>query len=162
MRALLLCVCALGAQAATEIAAAEGDWQTLTAQLAGGEKQCEMRVPAGWALQDKGASFNGEFAATLIFEAEQPDAWWNKRKQRDIPDSRKFLDSKTEYWIEVQGALISGGEDGAVHIGAVRNGDLVCHAVVEFKAEKWRENYMAWQERHADMVRTMMTSLKPM
>ncbi len=157
-RCVIIAAWALGACAAV---AAEGDWQTITTTAEADGKKCSMKVPADWKPQDKGASFSGPFNATLIYEAEKPDVWWTKRKKVDFKDSRMFQDNKTNYWIEIQGALITGGEDGSVHIAGVRADNLVCHAVLEFKAEGWREKYDAWQQEHGDMVRQMMTSLAP-
>jgi hypothetical protein len=156
---LLLAAVGLAAQT---VVAADADWQTLSTPLAGSDKKCEMRVPAAWTLQEKGASFSGPYSATLVYEAEKPEVWWTKRKKVDLKDSRVFQDNKTSYWIEVQGALISGGDQGAVHISGARVDDMVCHAVLELKSEAWRDNYEAWQKQHGDMVREMMTSLKAM
>jgi hypothetical protein len=142
--------------------AADAEWQTLSTQPSADNKKCEMRIPAGWTLQEKGASFAGPFAATLIYEAEKPEVWWAKRKKVDIKDSRVFQDTKTNYWIEVQGALLSGSEEGSVHIAGVRADSVVCHAVLEFKSDKWRDNYDEWQKHNGDMVRQMLTSMKPM
>jgi hypothetical protein len=158
-RALLLAVCALAARFSI---AADGDWQTLTTPPIDDNKKCEMRVPAAWKLQEKGATFSGPFTATLIYEAEKPEVWWAKRKKVDLKNSRMFQDTKTSYWIEVQGALLSGGDEGAVHIAGVRADNVVCHAVLEFKSDAWRENYEAWQKEHADMVREMLASMKAM
>ncbi len=146
---------------AASIAAAE-EWQTVTAAGDVDGKKCTMKVPSGWKLEDKGASFSGPFSATLIYEAEKPDVWWTKRKKVDFKDSRMFQDTNSNYWIEIQGALISGGDEGSVHIAGARADNLVCHAVLEFKSDGWREKYDAWQQQNGDMVREMMTSLQAM
>lgn len=156
---IMLAVFALGAHAST---AADGEWQTLGSQPSGEGKKCEMRIPGDWTIQDKGASFAGPFGATLIYEAEKPEVWWTKRKKVDIKDSRVFQDTKTNYWIEVQGALLSGSDEGSVHIAGVRADSIVCHAVLEFKSDKWRDNYDEWQKQYGDMVRQMLTSMKPL
>jgi hypothetical protein len=157
MRRGFFLICALAAQG---VIAAGGDWQTLTTQPGADNRACEMRVPAAWTLKENGASFAGPYTATLIYEAEKPEVWWNQRKKADLKNSRVFQNHKTVYWIEVQGALVSGGDEGAVHIAGMRADNLVCHAVLELKSDAWRENYDAWQKEHGEMIREMMTSLK--
>jgi hypothetical protein len=134
------------------------DWQTLSVALAdqGAEAKsaCQMKVPAGWKIQDKTATSGDEAAATLVLEAEKPEAWWTKRKRLEFKNSRMFQDTRTNYWIEVVGALMSGSEDGTTHIVGLRDGNLVCHAVLEFKSSDWEKKY-------GETAREMVGSIKP-
>jgi hypothetical protein len=149
---------ALGAE--SDQPAASGQWQTLSVQAAdqpagGGQKAlCEMRVPAAWKMTDKGATSGDQYGGTLVLEAEKPETWWNKRRSVDFKESRTFLNSRTNYWIEVIGALMSDSEEGTTQIIGVRDGNLVCHALLEFKSANWPDKYR-------DIVREMGLSIKP-
>lgn len=155
--ALMLC-CSL------QSGAAEGDWQTLSVDAeqtndAGQKRKCEIKVPAGWTLQDKGATLASDYTATLVFEAERPEAWWAKRKKVDFKNSRMFQDTRANYWIQIQGALIADTPAGTTHIAGMRDGGLVCHAVVDFTASNW--DYENWEKLYGETVREMIGSMKP-
>ncbi len=157
--ALVLALCGVG-----HAGAAEEEWQTLSVDAeqtndAGQKRKCEMKVPAGWALQEKGAKLAGDYTATLVFEAEKPDVWWTKRKKVDFKNSRMFQDTRTSYWIQIQGALIADTPLGTTYIAGLRDGGLVCHAVLDFTASNW--DYERWDKQYAEVVRQMVGSIKP-
>jgi hypothetical protein len=154
----------LALAASVGVRADEG-WQTLQVDLAdagGQKKQCQMKVPAGWKLQEKGATSGDEFSATLVFEAEKPEVWWAKRKKFDFKDSRMLQDTKTNYWVQVMGAFMSNSPDGTTYIAGVRDGDLVCHIFLEFKADGWPDKYAEFEKKYGDVIREMVVSMKPM
>lgn len=145
----------LAAMALAASGFAADEWQTLT--VTGGEgvpdKKCEIKVPKAWTLQERGAT-SEDVGATLVYETEKPETWWTKRKRFDFRNSRMFTDNKTNYWIQVKGAMSSDKPEGTTFIAGVRDGGLVCHLYLEFKSDDWDKQYEA-------AVREMVISMKP-
>jgi hypothetical protein len=147
-------------------AAAADEWQTLSAEAADApadaakKPRCEMKVPAAWKITDKSAASGDEYNGSVVLEAEKPEAWWTKRKRVEFKNARMFQDTRTNFWIQVQGALVAGNDNGTTYIIGVRDGALVCHAVLEFKNDQWGDNYSKFEEKYAEIVRQMGGSLK--